>query len=101
MNKNLSPEEFEMNGLEHEGIALIDIREQQELEEYALSEKYGVQHFPLSQYGLWKENLSPKSKYLFICKRGVRSRKLVEELRKYGQTNCFSLRGGIEGLKDQ
>ena len=100
MNKNFILKEFELDGLEHEGFTLVDIREKNELEQYALPEEYSVQHYPLSRYALWKEQLSSKRKYLFICRRGIRSGNLVKELRKHGQQNSFSLRGGIEGLKN-
>ena len=93
-------EKFEIQGLEHDNFTFVDIREEIELLEYSLPKKYGVEHWPLSEYSSWKDAIQLDKKYLFICARGVRSGKLVEILLQSGYSNCFSLRGGIQELKE-
>ena len=74
---------------------LVDIREVEEVafepywEENCLNK-------PLNSFNA--NELDPSIKYLFFCKRGARSARLVSFLREKGVTNVYSLMGGIDSL---
>lgn len=74
-------------------MIFIDIRESEELK--GISSKF--EHRALSELGLWKAELQKDTKYLFICSKGIRSKKLAQELREQLGLNCFSLHGGARG----
>ena len=91
-----SREDLELTSLNHEDMVLIDIREGHEIEKL---ESNRLIHWPLSQEGEWSKKLDRKSRYLFICSKGIRSYKLVNKLRLKGMDNCFSLFGGLENYE--
>lgn len=72
---------------------LIDIRERDELPEIS----HPHTRLPLSELGDIG-NLAFEGPTLFVCASGARSQQLAVTLRNRGNTNVFSLRGGIAGL---
>lgn len=84
---------FEINDFKEDEFILFDIREDSEradeMETLPLVPK------PLSRLDEWKEELEEDHKYLFICSKGLRSYKLVQDLRRSSNIQCFSLHGGL------
>jgi adenylyltransferase/sulfurtransferase len=79
---------------------LIDIREPHEIKNTFLKQLLGVscQEIPLSKFDLDKFALNPLDKYLVICQKGIRSKKLVQDLRNKGLTNVYSVEGGMDAV---
>lgn len=88
---------------EKSGACVIDIREPAE----QLADVLPCQAFihmesrPLSGFDPDNSGLDQAKKYVLICQRGVRSRRLAEALRGRGYENVFSARGGVEAVKRQ
>lgn len=80
---------------------IVDVREAEEDRLNLLSSllRRDVHHMPLSSFDPATVELESNKKYLFICQRGMRSAKLVEQLRDRGFTNAFSLSGGMESVR--
>lgn len=85
--------EFELKGLNHNDFTFIDIREKNEIEK-----DNGFLNWPLSELEQWSAKVDDSANYLFICSRGIRSKKLVHDLRSALKDNCYSLYGGLENL---
>lgn len=81
----------------HDGLALIDIREAEELREQPLPSD-SARHLPLAQL-LTGAQLPAEGRYLLICAHGVRSLAAARELRSRGLQDVYSLRGGVHGLR--
>ena len=77
---------------------LVDIREQTEIDHFRFSHKWKAICWPLSSFPLWKKDIKPQKKYLFICQKGIRSSRLVQKLRKESLNNCYSLHGGWDNV---
>ncbi|MCO4794936.1 MAG: ThiF family adenylyltransferase, partial [Bacteriovoracaceae bacterium] len=89
-----SKKEFEVEGLNHPDMEIIDIREGEELSTVQSHNTYLSK--PLSLLEEWKSDLVEDKKYLFVCSKGLRSSRLVESLRAENLPNCYSLFGGLE-----
>lgn len=89
---------YEKIGLDHVDFVLIDIREKNELSPRDFSQNYHLVSRPLSEFTDWKDLIKLDHKYLFICEKGIRSKKLVQMLRKEDMNNCFSLSGGLRSV---
>ncbi len=79
------------------GYSVIDIREPRELVEMPTPTSNG-RHIPMADLLHGGKPLAPSGKHLLICASGRRSLAAAEELRSRGQTNVYSLRGGVTGL---
>jgi adenylyltransferase/sulfurtransferase len=82
---------------EIDGFSVIDIREPRELIEMPTPTGNG-RHIPMADLLHGGKPLAPSGKHLLICASGRRSLAAAEELRARGQTNVYSLRGGVTGL---
>ncbi|MBY0358654.1 MAG: ThiF family adenylyltransferase [Candidatus Obscuribacterales bacterium] len=78
-------------------ICLVDIRESHELEHHPLPESMNAMHSP----GGRDLVLDSQTKYVFVCQGGVRSKSVVESLRRSGYREVYSAAGGVEGLARQ
>jgi sulfur-carrier protein adenylyltransferase/sulfurtransferase len=76
---------------------LIDIREEEEVLSMPIPIKWNATHIPQSQI---EHNKLLDKKYLFVCRSGVRSLSLVNELRAIGVHQTFSLKMGMARLFD-
>ena len=82
----------------NKNYVLIDIREKEEITYDNFSSNWESINRPLSSLSLWKKDINPQQKYLFICQKGIRSSHLVQKLRKENLHNCFSLHGGWDNV---
>ena len=80
------------------GLELIDIREAWERRFDSPDASIPV-HFPLSDLVNGRTAFPRDGRYLIVCAHGVRSLSLTEHLRSLGQTEVFSLRGGLAALR--
>ena len=77
-------------------IQLIDVRESSEHEEYNI----GGELIPLANIFDQKDSIHKDIPVVFYCKMGIRSQIAIQRLQeKYGFTNLFNLRGGMERWK--
>jgi rhodanese-related sulfurtransferase len=79
------------------GFSVVDIREPRELVEMPTPTGNG-RHIPMADLLHGGKPLAASGKHLLICASGRRSLAAAEELRARGQTNVYSLRGGVTGL---
>jgi sulfur-carrier protein adenylyltransferase/sulfurtransferase len=79
------------------GFGVVDIREPRELVEMPTPTGNG-RHIPMADLLHGGKPLPASGKHLLICASGRRSLAAAEELRARGQTNVYSLRGGVTGL---
>jgi adenylyltransferase/sulfurtransferase len=80
------------------GLELVDIRESWE----RAHDPPGLQvptHLPLSELVHGHAQFPADGRYLIICAHGVRSLSLTEHLRARGQSQVYSLRGGLAALR--
>lgn len=82
-------------------ICLVDIREAKEVEASPLPNLGKVMYYAAGRFDPSNPVLDLETKYVFICQRGVRSKRLVETLRRNGYTKVYSVAGGVEGLAKQ
>jgi rhodanese-related sulfurtransferase len=54
---------------------------------------------PLSKFDVLNPPLEKSKQYLIVCQRGLRSGKLVAELRSLGWDNVYAITGGIEAIR--
>ncbi len=74
---------------------LIDIREEEEIEEWPPLQE--CRHVPFSQFPYNKEELDKNKSYLLFCAKGGRSHFMAEALVKEGY-KALSVNGGIASL---
>jgi molybdopterin/thiamine biosynthesis adenylyltransferase/molybdopterin synthase catalytic subunit/rhodanese-related sulfurtransferase len=86
-----------MDDAEAQGFTVIDIREARELAEMP-TPAANARHVPMAELLHGKSPVTPNGKYLLICASGRRSLAATEELRSRGQSNVYSLRGGVTAL---
>jgi sulfur-carrier protein adenylyltransferase/sulfurtransferase len=86
--------EFSLDILEN--YELIDIRNSRERNLNNPWEAY-LKH--VKTCDLESQNLSDEKQYLLVCQRGIRSKSVVERLRRKGLKQFFSLKGGIASLE--
>ncbi|HUI59901.1 MAG TPA: ThiF family adenylyltransferase, partial [Steroidobacteraceae bacterium] len=81
------------------GFEIIDIREPRECAEIPTP---GAQarHIPMARLLHGKPAFVPAGRSLLVCASGRRSLAAAQELRSRGQTEVYSLKGGIAGLGD-
>lgn len=79
------------------GYRVFDIREPEELLEsdYLL---LPAEPYPLSDWEIWSEQLPRETALVLVCQRGLRSLRLVKELRSRGFSRVLSLAGGYSRL---
>lgn len=79
---------------------LIDIREPHETKNSFLKQLLRVPclELPLSTINLNNLKLDASNRYLIVCQKGLRSKKLVQELRDKGITNVYSVQGGMDAI---
>lgn len=74
-------------------IALLDVREDWELEICAISQAF---HIPLSELSGRVNELKPDIPLAIICHHGIRSRHAGRFLEDFGFKEVFNVRGGID-----
>ena len=80
------------------GLELVDVRESWE----RAHDPPGLlipTHLPLSELVHGHAEFPAEGRYLIICAHGVRSLSLTEHLRARGQSEVYSLRGGLAALR--
>jgi adenylyltransferase/sulfurtransferase len=82
---------------EAQGLSVIDIREARELAQTP-TPSANARHVPMAELLHGSKPLSAAGKHLLLCASGRRSLAATEELRSRGQSNVYSLRGGVAGL---
>ena len=80
------------------GLALVDIREAWERGFDPPNASIPL-HLPLSDLVNGRVQFPAQGRYLVICEHGVRSLSLTEHLRSLGQSDVYSLRGGLAALR--
>lgn len=75
---------------------LIDIRPEEDRKEKFPWEQ-SIPHFPSGNIEKLLE-LDQTKQYLLVCVKGVRSRRVVQNLREKGYSNYFAFDGGMENL---
>ena len=80
------------------GLELIDIREAWERGFDPPNASIPL-HLPLSDLVNGRVQFPAQGRYLVICAHGVRSLSLTEHLRSLGQSEVYSLRGGLAALR--
>lgn len=80
------------------GIKVLDVRE---LAEYQIARIDGVPLMPLSTLPARFTELDPNQSYYICCHAGVRSRRVVDFLRRHGFKHLKSVRGGISAWSDE
>jgi len=83
-------------------LVYADIRTDSERNDDQSTKKFlagrTVLEWPLASLDVKNLQLDPKLTYLFLCRRGEESRKLVKQLRSLGHKNVFSLADGVESM---
>ncbi len=92
----LSVEEWLARMNAEESLLLLDVREPQEYE----LDHLGGHLLPLSELSDCYESLPRDRTIVVHCQSGVRSRKAVQLLQDKGFTRVYSLRGGIQAVRD-
>jgi adenylyltransferase/sulfurtransferase len=80
------------------GLELVDIREAWERGFDPPNASIAL-HLPLSDLVNGRARFPAEGRYLVICAHGVRSLSLTEHLRSLGQSEVYSLRGGLAALR--
>jgi molybdopterin/thiamine biosynthesis adenylyltransferase/molybdopterin synthase catalytic subunit/rhodanese-related sulfurtransferase len=80
------------------GLKLVDIREAWERGFDPPNASIPL-HLPLSDLVNGRVQFPAQGRYLVICAHGVRSLSLTEHLRSLGQSEVYSLRGGLAALR--
>ena len=80
------------------GLELVDIREAWERGFDPPNASIPL-HLPLSDLVNGRVQFPAQGRYLVICAHGVRSLSLTEQLRSLGQSEVYSLRGGLAALR--
>jgi adenylyltransferase/sulfurtransferase len=80
------------------GLELVDIREAWE-RGFDPPQASIPLHLPLSDLVNGRVQFPAQGRYLVICAHGVRSLSLTEHLRSLGQSEVYSLRGGLAALR--
>jgi adenylyltransferase/sulfurtransferase len=94
------PVELSFDSLEDaeaQGLSVIDIREARELAATP-TPSAKARHIPMAELLHGGEPLAATGKHLLLCASGRRSLAATEELRSRGQSNVYSLRGGVAAL---
>jgi rhodanese-related sulfurtransferase len=77
---------------------IVDVREAPELEVCQLD---GALHIPMGDVPAWIDDLPKDQPVVVMCHHGVRSRIIVEFLRRAGFDNAVNLEGGIDAWARQ
>lgn len=94
----INPKEFKdlLNNPDKE-LFVLDVRNPSEYREYNISGHL----IPFMELPSRLHELPEKDALIVVhCAHGVRSRHAAESLRHAGYINCYSLAGGLEGLKN-
>ncbi|WP_420155336.1 rhodanese-like domain-containing protein, partial [Siphonobacter sp.] len=92
----LSVEEWLVRMNADEALFLLDVREPQEYE----LDHLGGHLLPLSELSDNYESLPRDRTIVVHCQSGIRSRKAVQLLQEKGFTRVYSLRGGLQAVRD-
>ncbi len=100
---DVDPEQLEVDALDAGLTAwrdrlLVDLREEGEPGR-PLPAGHEILHAPLSGLHFPAHGLPADRELLVVCAHGVRSLWTVQRLRALGHAHCWSLHGGMEGLK--
>ena len=82
------------------GYDIIDIREPYEIAETPTPTKH-ARHIPMAQLLHGTPAFTPAGKTLLVCASGKRSLAAAQELGSHGLTALYSLRGGVNKLKQR
>ena len=81
----------------NDGAKIVDVRDPKRFETGHIVDSVNI---PLEQLG--RDPKLPKARVLIVvCDRGVASLRGVDVLRKAGFEHAYSLRGGVEGWKQE
>lgn len=76
---------------------LLDVRSKQEFKEGHLNSAINIPLYELETCCNWK--LKDKNTIIVIyCKSGIRSKKAIKILKKYGFNNLYNLKGGLDSI---
>jgi rhodanese-related sulfurtransferase len=80
-----------------EGLQLIDVREEEEIE---IARLEGFDNLPLSDFAQWSDQIKTRfdrdAETLVLCHHGVRSAQMCQWLLSQGFTNVKNIVGGID-----
>ena len=100
--KNISPEELKAALDAGKSIAILDVREDEELE---ISSLPGAYHIPLAELpersNEWEIACNGKDLCVVICRSGQRSENAILFLEHLGISGAFNLAGGINAYAER
>ncbi len=97
-NINITPKELHAKIQNGSKVALIDVREPQEV---AICSLPGAKHIPLGEFTARTNEISKNFETVVYCKVGGRSGDAVRYLVGLGYTNVKNLEGGILRWADE
>lgn len=83
----------EVQPLLAQGIVLLDVREQEELD---LASVAGVRHIPMQEVPGRLADLNPQASIAVLCHHGGRSMQVARFLERNGFVDVINVAGGIE-----
>ena len=90
MGKNISFSQ--LSRLMRKGALLVDVREQEELLEGEIIK--GGEHWPLSTFGIRRNDIPQNKPTIFYCRSGMRSMQAAEIASNWTDQEVFFLQGG-------
>lgn len=97
VEKEINIEELNQIIKTNQNIILLDVRSPQEYKEGHLM---GAINIPLYELETnYKNKLNDKKEVVIVyCQSGIRSKKAIKILQKYGFTNLYHLKNGLDGI---
>ncbi len=94
--KQVTPQQLKSRLENNEDFELIDVREQHEHEQFNI----GGRLIPMGEVMELVKEIPTNKDVILYCKLGIRSQIVIQRLQdKFGFTNLFNLKGGIEAWK--
>ncbi|WP_243385993.1 rhodanese-like domain-containing protein [Bacillus kexueae] len=90
--KEITPEELQQKLENGEKLALIDVREEEEVQEGMIKE---ADHIPMGQIPMVLDQLEKDKEYIFICRSGRRSENVCLYLQDQGYDKVVNMVGGM------
>lgn len=95
-NKSISIEEANQIISNNTNSVLIDVRSNQEYNEYHIDGAICIPHYEI-QNRIEKEIENKNTLIILYCQSGIRSKKAMEILLKKGYQNVYNIKNGLDG----
>ena len=83
--------------LKNEGTILIDVRSPQEYQEGHLNQAINIPFYELVS-DIDEKVKDKDNSIILYCQSGIRSSKVIKELKKLGYNNIYELEGGLDHI---